>query len=79
VFAGLVFCKLSKDVPAEKRRVPSSRVTTEAPEVPEPDFAQETLISAVLNGNTETAKELIEKGADPNTADVHGDVRGRQT
>ena len=70
-FPGLLFCKLSKNVPSSQRKKPSTRVT-EKPVIPEADPFQEDLMSAVLNGHLDDARQLIADGADVNAEDVHG-------
>ncbi len=78
VCAGLIFCKLStnKDKKSDMTKLPPIRrplpppVET-APEEISFDFSED-LLSAVLNGNLDTAKELIEDGANVNQEDVHG-------
>ena len=75
---GLILCKLSKDVPKgvtqQTERPVFKPESHQEPEVPEVDesFFNEDLMSAVLNGHIETAKELIEDGSDVNAEDVHG-------
>ena len=68
---------MKKDVPAEKRRPvftparPTPKAIADAPV--QVISSSESLLSAVLNGHIETAKQLIEEGGDVNAADVHGE------
>ena len=81
-FSGLRFCVLSQN--ANRNRAPTRTTTTEDPLIE--SLLQSVvassngggapsggnLINLVLNGDLETAKQLIADGADVNSADQHG-------
>ncbi len=72
---GLPLCVLSKNSSGQKRARPTP---LPPPPVDEPVFdvsgSSASLLSTVLNGDTDTALLLIEDGADVNAEDQHGDT-----
>jgi len=76
--AGLRFCVLKGNSNNRNNRRPTTKTTTEEPQFDVDKFLSSgapsgaNLINLVLIGDLEEARELIENGADVNSADQHG-------
>jgi len=70
--AGLPLCVLSKN--ANGSRQPRPTIQSTPPPPPQVEFSpsSESLFNSVLNGDLETAKQLIEDGSDVTAEDSHG-------
>jgi len=78
LFPGLILCKLAKGGSSSSRsRATQITTTTESTAIlSEAEFfgGGQSLLDLVLNGDLDTARQLIEDGADVNEADVHGNT-----